>query len=669
MERETKEPGATMINEDKSGCLPNPARARTFAARATQPLVPEQLTDQKRPFDVRVSPDGAWIVFVVRPFAKQEKHSVSDLWVAPFSNGAPRRFTSGDWLDEAPRPSPDSSQIAFLSDRAQRGEKSLYIISIDGGEAQRIFDEQGNLSEPSWSPDGHSVAVLFTEPETQEAKERKRRREDAKVWDANYRYRRLWVIDAESLEARPISPDDRQVWGYAWSPDSEWLAINTAATSRIDDKFKEMEVTLVPRKGGTGRTVFSTCGPAEDLAWSPDGAYLAYRARAGRVSYGEYVYRRPVEGGEEICLTPDYEGTAEYLGTLAGRDLLLLAHEGVASVLYQLSWKGERSHLRIDKSSGTLGYIMSTSEDGKRLAMVWQDGTHPPEVHAAELNRLEQEGPMRRTRLGAQFEEASLGEVEVVRWKSDPSVEVQGLLVKPYGYRDGQRCPLVVQVHGGPTSLWAEKFCASWRDWAQVLAGRGYAVLLPNPRGSTGRGPAFSNAVFDDVGGGELRDVITGVDAMIERGVADPELLGIGGWSWGGYLTALAVTQTDRFKAAVMGAGVSNLISDNSLGDIPSANLSYFRETVYQDPDPYYERSPIRHISNTRTPTLILHGEEDKRVSAAQSVEMYIALRTLGVATQLVTYPREGHYIEEREHQLDLIRRVIGWFEKHLHSR
>jgi dipeptidyl aminopeptidase/acylaminoacyl peptidase len=202
-----------------------------------------------------------------------------------------------------------------------------------------------------------------------------------------------------------------------------------------------------------------------------------------------------------------------------------------------------------------------------------------------------------------------------------------------------------------------------------MLAGRGYAVLLPNPRGSTGRGPAFSNAVFDDVGGGELRDVITGVDAMIERGVADPELLGIGGWSWGGYLTALAVTQTDRFKAAVMGAGVSNLISDNSLGDIPSANLSYFRETVYQDPDPYYERSPIRHISNTRTPTLILHGEEDKRVSAAQSVEMYIALRTLGVATQLVTYPREGHYIEEREHQLDLIRRVIGWFEKHLHSR
>ena len=654
-----------MINGDESGSLSKPDGARALAARANHSLTPEQLTDQTRPFDVRISSDGAWIVFVVRPFAKKEKHPVSDLWVASFSNGEPRRFTSGGWLDESPRPSPDSSQIAFLSDRAERGEKSLYVISIDGGEALRIFDEQGDLSEPSWSSDGRFVAVLFTEPETQEEKERNKRREDAKVWDANYRYRRLWVIDVESFEAYPISPYDRQVWSYAWSPDSEWLAINTTATPKVDDKFREMEVTIIPRRAGTGRTVFSTYGPVEDLLWSPDGGYLAYRSRAGRVSYGEYVYCRPVEGGEEICLTPGYEGTGEYLGSLAGGDLLFLAHEGVTSVLYQLSWRGERSRLHLGKASGTLGYTVSAREEGKRLAMVWQDGTHAPEVHVAELNGLEQ-GLVWRTQLGAELEEAVLGEVEAVRWESDTGTEVQGLLVKPHGYRDGQRYPLVVQVHGGPTSLWADKFCASWRAWAQVLAGRGYAVLLPNPRGSTGCGPAFSNAIFDDVGGGELRDVIAGVDAMIERGLADAERLGIGGWSWGGYLTALAVTQTDRFKAAVMGAGVSNLISDSSLGDIPSVNLCYFRETVYRDPDPYYERSPIRCVSNTQTPTLILHGEEDKRVSAAQSIEMYIALRTLGVETQLVTYPREGHSIEEREHQLDLVRRVVGWFEKHL---
>ncbi|MDQ3860449.1 MAG: S9 family peptidase [Actinomycetota bacterium] len=634
--------------------------------KAAHPLSPEQLTDQRRPSDVRVSPDGRWAVFVVRPFAKEAEHPVSDLWILPLPEGVPRRFTSGDWLDEAPRPSPDGFRLAFLSDRAERGEKSLYVIPIDGGEALRIFDEQGDVSEPSWSPDGRFIAVLFTEPESRVEKERKKRREDAKVWDTDYRYRRLWVVDAESLEARPVSPEDRQVWGYAWSPDGEWLAINTTATPKVDDKFKETEVSIVPRKGGTSRMVFRTEGQAEDLVWSPDGAYLAYRSRAGRVPYGEYVYRRPLEGGEVACLTPDYEGTGEYLGSLADGELLFLAHEGVVSALYRLGWDGKLSRLRIGgKASGTLGYFVSASGDGNRLAMIWQDGTHAPEVYVAEVNEAGQ-GPVRRTWLGVELEEAALGEVEVVWWESDPGVEVQGLLVKPHDYRKGERYPLVVQVHGGPTSLWAEKFCASWRDWAQVLAGRGYAVLLPNPRGSTGRGSAFSNAIFGDAGGGELRDVISGVDAMIEHGLADPERLGIGGWSWGGYLTALAVTRTDRFKAAVIGAGVSNLISDNSLGDIPSANLSYFRDSVYHDPDPYYERSPIRYVSNARTPTLILHGEEDKRVAVAQSVEMYIALRTLKVETQLVTYPREGHSIEEREHQLDLVRRVLNWFERHL---
>lgn len=602
---------------------------------------------------------------MVRLFARKGKHPESDLWIAPFSGKEPRQFTSGSWLDESPRPSPDSSRVAFLSDRAERGKKSLYIISIYGGEALRIFEEQGNVSEPSWSPDGRFIAVLLKEPETQEEKEQKERGEDAKVWDANHKYQRVWVIDVQSLEAHPVSPEGRQVWGYAWSPDGERIALNTTPTPSVDERFRETEVAVVSRNGGRIRPVFHTRGPAEDLVWSADGVYLAYRSRAGQTPHGEHVYRRTLESGEVLCLTPEYKGTGEYLCSLADDELLFLGHEGVVSALYRLDWEGKRSRLRIGKATGTVGYSISANVSGKRLAMVWQDGTHPPEVYAAEVDTGGQQTE-RRTRLGTELEEAALGEVEVVRWESDPGIEIQGLFVRPCDYRESGPYPLVVQVHGGPTSLWVDKFCASWRDWAQLLAGRGYAVLLPNPRGSTGRGAGFSNAIFGDVGGGELRDVIAGVDAMIERGLADPDRLGIGGWSWGGYLTALAITRTDRFKAAVMGAGVSNLISDNSLGDIPSANLSYFRESVYHNPDPYYERSPIRYVSNARTPTLILHGEEDQRVAVAQSVEMYVALRTLKVETQLVTYPREGHCIEEREHQLDLVRRVLDWFEGHL---
>jgi dipeptidyl aminopeptidase/acylaminoacyl peptidase len=291
---------------------------------------------------------------------------------------------------------------------------------------------------------------------------------------------------------------------------------------------------------------------------------------------------------------------------------------------------------------------------------------HAPNVWTADLSDISHSPLTQRTNLNPETESAALGQPEIVRWTSDPGVEVEGVLIKPHGYVEGQRYPFIVQVHGGPTGLWSNQFAATWHDWAQSLASRGFAVLMPNPRGSTGRGPDYSNAIFGDVGGGEYRDMMSGVDAMIARGIADPERLGVGGWSWGGYMTAWTVTQTNRFKAAVMGAGLPNMISDNGLGDIPSANLSYFETTPYHDPDPYFERSAIRHIRNAKTPTLILHGEADDRVSPAEGREMYIALRTLGVETQFVTYPRERHSFTERKHQLDLIRRVVEWYEQHL---
>ncbi|MBA2451777.1 MAG: S9 family peptidase, partial [Chloroflexia bacterium] len=271
-----------------------------------------------------------------------------------------------------------------------------------------------------------------------------------------------------------------------------------------------------------------------------------------------------------------------------------------------------------------------------------------------------------RTTFNDTLKEAALGEPEITRWSSDPGVEVEGVLYKPHGYIAGRRYPLIVSVHGGPTWLWANKFYGNWHDWAAMLAGRGFAVLMPNPRGSTGRGSEYLNALFGDVGGNEYRDMMSGVDAMIERGIADPDRLGIGGWSWGGYMTAWTVSQTGRFKAAVMGAGLPNMISDNSLGDIPSANLSYFEKSPYDDPDAYFERSAVRYIRNATTPTLILHGEADKRVSPTQSIEMYISLQQVGVETTLVTYPREGHSIRERKHQLDLLNRVLEWYERFL---
>jgi len=205
-----------------------------------------------------------------------------------------------------------------------------------------------------------------------------------------------------------------------------------------------------------------------------------------------------------------------------------------------------------------------------------------------------------------------------------------------------------------------------WHDWAQMLASNGIAVLLPNPRGSTGRGAAFARLLQDDVGGGEAADLIAGAEAMVARGIADRDRLGIGGWSWGGYLTAMTTTRTGMFKAAVVGAGVANNVSDHAQGDIPAANLLYFAGEPYHHPDAYWAASPVRHAANVTTPTLILHGDADARVHPGQGMEWHRALKTLGVPVEFVRYPREAHPIKERLHQIDLMRRVTEWYRRGL---
>lgn len=634
--------------------------------RQSSPLSFEQIVGWQRPGDPQISPDGALIAFALKPVSNDEEHPRGAIWIVPFAGDEARQLTTGLGLDDSPRWSPDGSRLAFLSDRAERGKQSVYVMPLAGGEAQRVFDQQGELADLTWSPDGSLLAVLFTEPETEEEKKRKDEREDAHVWDADFKYRRLWVIDASTNEAKLVSPERRQVHRYCWSPDSSRLAINTTSTPRIDDVYYETDVSIVSRDGADQTKVFSPRGVTGNLSWSADGSSLAYVGPAGRVIHGDYVYKIPVAGGEPECLTQEYEGSVDFLASNANGDLFFVGVEGLNMAVYRLDWTGKRTRLTPPDFGGKLSPPVTVSRDGARLALVREDATHAPNVWACDLHDISLVKLTQRTHFTAELEGAKLGEAEIVRWTSDPGVEVEGLLIKPHGYEPGRSYPLVVQVHGGPTWAWSNQFAVNWHDWGQALASRGYAVLMPNPRGSTGRGPEFSNAIFGDVGGGEFRDMMAGVDAMIARGIADPDGLGIGGWSWGGYMTAWTVTQTNRFKAAVMGAGLPNMISDNGLGDIPSANLSYFETTPYHDPEPYFERSAIRHIRNVTTPTLILHGEADERVNPAQGREMYIALRTLGVETQFVTYPREEHSIKERKHQLDLISRVVAWYDRFL---
>jgi dipeptidyl aminopeptidase/acylaminoacyl peptidase len=630
-----------------------------------QPLTPEQIINHKAPEGVRISPDGSRVLFTLKPASKSGEHPEAAIWAVDFDNGEPFQFSTGSAQDHDPQWSPDGKQIAFLSDRAERGKSSVYLMPATGGEAVRVFDQEGDMASLVWSPDGTVLSVLFTEPETEEEKKKKEEKDDVHVWDTEYKFQRLWVIDPSSKSAKCVSPPNRQVLHYAWSPDSQRIVINSTPTPNIDDIFKMTDLSIIARDGGEPTKIHEPYGDTHNLAWSGNGSQIAWIGPAGRVVNADYVYAIPAEGGEATCLTEGYCGTVESMGLIDdGNALLIIGSESINSVIYRLCWNGERSRLVGPDRGGSIPDQASLSANGQRVAFIWESLSAAPDVWVKSLDEGEPD-PVRRTHFNPEMESAALGTSELVCWQSDADVDIEGILVKPHGYVEGQKYPFVALIHGGPTWRWADAFHATW---VHSLAGNGFAVLLTNPRGSTGRGPEFSNAIYNDVGGGEFRDMMTGVDAMIERGIADPDRLGVGGWSWGGYMTAWTISQTTRFKAAIMGAGLPNMVSDNGIGDIPTANLSYFEKTVYEDPEPYWERSAIRHLRNATTPTLILHGEEDRRVALPQGLELYTGLKTLGIETQFVTYPREPHGIQETKHQKDLIERVVGWYTKHLKS-
>ena len=645
----------------------------TGDASAVAPTVvtPELLSDAWDVRDVQLSLDGARVAYVLQPMSKAGEQTVSSLWVHDVRAGNGRQWTSGLWDDSSPRWSPDGTRLAFLSDRAERGKHSVYVLSADGGEGQRVWDEQGSIGGLRWTPDGTCLTLVYTAPETEEEEQRKKDRDDPTIWDTDEKFGTLWLLDPATKKAERVSPADRQVHAYAVSQDGTRVAICTTRSSRLDDIFLETELTVSALAAdASGTLVLRRAGVTEDLVWSADGSRLAFLGPRGKTTFGEAVFAVAASGGEAKRISPDRDVTIERLDGLdGGASLLLGVSDSVDLRAWRMTWDGSISELTAPDVSGWSVRRATANTNGSLLAAAWQTGQRPVEL---ALCRTQPDGDGLWQTVSAHNEQLAalrMGRTETVEWESDPGVTVQGILVHPIDPPTGERVPLIVQVHGGPTWAWSNWFYGNWHDWAQLLASRGYAVLMPNPRGSTGRGTAYTNALYGDIGGGEYRDMLSGVDAMIERGLADPQRLGIGGWSWGGYMTAWAVSQTTRFAAAAMGAGVANMVSDNSSGDIPNANLSLFEESMFADPEPLWERSAIRHIAKVTTPTLVLHGESDSRVHPAQSKEFYVALRNRGVPTRMVTYPREGHGISERKHQIHLQHEVVDWFERWMPAR
>jgi dipeptidyl aminopeptidase/acylaminoacyl peptidase len=625
-----------------------------------------------------VSPDGSSIAWVEDVHSKNGVVSGSTvIYVKNLKSATPHRRISagvGDSLhaESDVAWSPDSQKIAFLSDAAKKGQLQLYVTTAAGGAAKMLTNVKGFLENPGWSPDGKTIAVLFTENATRASGPLVAETpETGEIKDAFFE-QRLALVDvatgqpAAAGKLTQITPADTYIYEYNWSPDSKRFVVSSAPGNG-DNNWWVAELSTLDAATGLMKSIYKPKLQIANPVWSPDAKQIAFieGLMSDEGLTGGDIFTISRDGGEAKNLTKDMKASAAWLGWLPDKKILFSEFVGGNSAIATLDPGAGKIEQRWSSdgmltSGTTFSFTLSATNDGSAIAGVLQSFAHPPEVVLIGGNPLTK-NPVTSRNKGLL---PAWGEAKSISWKNDGH-EVQGWLLYPSAFDPAKKYPMVVNVHGGPSFISLSHWPGS-HDFAAGLAGMGYFVLYPNPRGSYGQGEAFTRANVKDFGYGDFKDILAGVDEAIRVAPIDPNRLGIAGWSYGGFMTMWAVTQTNRFKAAMAGAGLSNWQSYYGENLIDQWMIPFFGKSVYDDPEVYAKSSPINFIKKAKTPTLILVGDSDGEVPAPQSYEFWHALRTLGVETQFVVYEREGHLFANPKHQRDVIARTLAWFDAHL---
>jgi dipeptidyl aminopeptidase/acylaminoacyl peptidase len=511
--------------------------------------------------------------------------------------------------------------------------------------------------------------VAYTEesdrPDKEEWEERQKKRDDGYFAEKKLTYTHIWVYDAGSGEKTQLTDGEFDHQDPQWSPDGEWIAFTSNRTrSQMGDpdRSDNSDILVISADGGEPRNLtISNAGPDRGPVWSPDGTRIAYTGSLTENSGASQsdVFVVPVAGGEPLNLTEDIDYSVsgvEWSGD--GAHLYFSTAKGLTSVSYRVSVGGGEPEIILPDDSYTYGGVQ-VSEDGSKLLFTGSSLTTPGEVFIADADGSNIEHVLSPTNRMEDFE---LAQAELLTWEGADGWEIEGILTYPLGYEPGERYPMILQVHGGPHGRFSKAFNAG----AQIWAARGYAVLQGNPRGSSGRTLEFSNANIMDWGGKDFLDLMAGVDRVIDMGVADPERLAIMGGSYGGFMTFWAVTQTDRFKAAIGHAAISDWFSFYGQTDIPYLLEFGFGGLPWRMKETFERWSPVEYAENVVTPLLITHGEEDRRVPIPQGEQYYRTLKKMGKEVEFLRFPREGHGIQEPRHRIFLDLEQAKWFEKYL---
>ncbi|HSP17531.1 MAG TPA: S9 family peptidase [Thermoanaerobaculia bacterium] len=563
-----------------------------------------------------------------------------------------RTAESGVYLDGARIDPREASGLAWSSDgRLAYVADQLYV---DG---RAITSVKGALAMPKWSSDGKSIAVLFIENASRKGGALEAMTPPSGDVELQVEEQRIAIVDVAAKTVQFATPPDMYVYDYDWSPDGRSLVAETAFGAG-EDHYWIAQLWRFDLGDMKGRSIYKPALQIATPRWSPDGKSIAFieGLMSDQGSTGGDIFLIPADGGAATNLTARMPASATTLQWTAPGTILFGENfnglSGVATVttagtIRQL-WSGE-GHVSAGRLIG-----VSVARDGKKSAVIRESFQHAPEIAVGPIGAWQQE-----THVNDDVQPL-WGRSENLNWTSD-GFRVQGWLLHPRD--ENRKNGLIVQVHGGPssgvTSQWPSLNTAA-------LVANGYTVLMPNPRGSYGQGEAFTQANVKDFGYGDLRDIVRGVDVAVAASRIDKDRVGIWGWSYGGYMTMWAVTQTQRFRAAVAGAGVANWQSYYGQNSIDEWMIPFFGASVYDDPHIYARSSPIEFIRNVKTPTLVLVGDRDGEVPAPQSFEFWHALKTIGVKTKLVVYPNEGHRMRNPEHRRDIARRLVLWFDENL---
>jgi len=626
--------------------------------------------------DPQVSPDGKWIAFVVDVYDKKADDWNSDIFMVPFGGGEPIRLSASEKDDTSPRWSPDNKWLAFKSKRGKK--EQVYLLNRNGGDAIQLTDVKQGVEDFSWSPDSKKLALVIKDPDPDANYDEDTKDKTEKpivitrlqfLYDEygflKELYKHIYTIDLETKAIKQITsgPNDDAgpVWSSylstpQWSPDGKQILFVSNRTKNPDSN-RNLDLFVVPADGGVPKQLTTNPGTDENPFWSPDGKYIAYQT----VVKPEMLWYEmnqaamiPATGGDPKFLTKELDrNTWQYTFSADSKRIYFILEDHGTQTLASISTAGTDLNKDLTGEKAVADY--SIGPEG--IALLTGHHDLPNEVFTFESGKTRQASKINAAALAP----IQLGKVERVEFNSKDGTGVEGFVTKPPDFNASKKYPLILWIHGGPTSQYFEEFGFQ----SQLFAANGYVVLRVNPRGSTGYGETFCKAIFADWGNVDYEDVMAGVDHLIKLGYVDENRMGVGGWSYGGMLTDHVITKTQRFQAAISGASELNYLMDYGV-DHYQNEWEIELGLPWEKPEAYTKISPFFKIKNVTTPTLVLCGKDDVNVPLVNSEQLYQALKRLGVDTMLIVYPGEPHTFYTPSYHQDRYERYLAWYGHYL---